>query len=886
MSVKERLGLTREPLFLMDGTAFIYRGFYVNRGLQRSDGFPTNALVVVTRMLLRILREEKPAYFVFVMDGKGPNFRHDLFPLYKANREATPEDLIRQIEPVLRIVRALGLPVEVSSGCEADDCIASLAARFSSEHPVVIVSGDKDLRQCLSPDVSLWDPASKESRLLTESDFVEESGLRPEQWADVQALIGDTADNIPGVPGIGPKTAAKLFAGFQSLEDIRDRFDSIDPKLQAKLREHLDAIFLYRSLTRLRRDFCSHLTLESLKVQPAQTEELSSLAVEFEMNALRREIESLLRLQQKNEKGAGVGGGTASSASAKGSAGQLSLLSLASAPQQHSPSLVEECSDVALLPDCSGKTVSLVHIRGVGNAPIIALDRKQWRYTGESALLCEWVEQAGQIVVPSLKALLEHEKTWEKIPVSQWFDLGLAVYLLHPEEGDYAWARLAARWGSQSSYGTDEAGLQALEMASFLRERLVAESLLALYTTMEMPLIPILVAMERDGLGIDATAFSGFLSEVQMELDTLTSKVYAAAGGEFNIRSAQQLGEVLFSSLQLPSSKKTKGGQLATDQMTLEKLAEHHPVVENVLQFRKLEKMRSTYLEPLPRLVDSQGRIHTTFNQTATATGRLSSSNPNLQNIPVRGDLGKRMRRCFVAPTGMKLVSADYSQVELRVLAHMSGEETLLEAFRQGEDIHMRTAALMFDLPPEEVSSDQRRQAKTINFGLLYGMGAQKLGRELHITMAQAKSFIEHYFEHMRTLKMFYEGVENFAREHGYVTTLAGRRRPLPEILSANEQLAAASRRQAVNTVIQGSAADIIKLAMLHVHQDATLAAYGARLVLQVHDELLLEVPQEQAQAAGERVALLMRSVCPDGKELRIPLEVDWGLGSDWGSAH
>ena len=369
-------------------------------------------------------------------------------------------------------------------------------------------------------------------------------------------------------------------------------------------------------------------------------------------------------------------------------------------------------------------------------------------------------------------------------------------------------------------------------------------------------------------------------------LDQLTAHVYELAVTQFNIRSAQQLGDALFNGLGLPAPRKTKGGQASTSQQTLEKLAGQHPVVDSILQYRKLEKMRSTYLDPLPRLVDPQGRIHTTFNQKATATGRLSSSNPNLQNIPVRGPLGKRMRSCFIAGPGRLLVSADYSQVELRVLAHVSQDPALLEAFRNGEDIHARTAALVYDLPPDQVSPDQRRNAKTINFGLIYGMGAQKLAQELKISTTQAKDFIARYFERLQGLKEFYEGVEASARKHGFVTTLGGRRRLLPDINSASGQAAALARRQAINTVIQGSAADIIKLAMLAVARDERLRELDARLLLQVHDELLLEVPADAAKEAGALVARLMQDVCPAGKELSVPLLVDWGTGHDWGAAH
>ena len=919
MSLKQRLGLAAEPVFLMDGSAFIYRGFFANRNMQRSDGFPTNSLVVVSRVLLRILREERPRYFAFVQDGKGPNFRHEIFPLYKANRDATPEDLVRQLDPIHRMVRALGLRLEVSQGCEADDCIASLAARFAAEHPVIIVSGDKDLKQCLGPNVYMWDPASKEEKLVSEADFTAESGVTPAQWPDVQALIGDTSDNIPGVPGIGPKTARQIFSICPSLEDIRDHFVLLPPKMQAKLQAHLENMFTWRELTTLRRDFCPGVTLEDLRVRPLDAATCALLTEEFELFALRRELAALDRLQAAEADlpeeflDAGSIREDAQPAAGKKTAAEQASLPLAqparsgratsqmslldAMPQESAPAL----DDVSALPDCGDARVALIWAHGDREAPYLAVEGTdgsslgEWQWKGPVAELARWLAPARTLVTADLKGLLTSAPCWQFLAgrAGDCIDLGVAAYLLNPEENDYGWPRLSARWGAVLRHELESRGETApgparlgLAMAQLFEQRMEKDGLLELFRRLEMPLLPVLAGMEQSGVAIDAAAFRAFLDDVQGRLDQLTAHVYELAGTQFNIRSAQQLGDVLFNGLGLPAPRKTKGGQASTSQQTLEKLAGQHPVVDSILQYRKLEKMRSTYLDPLPRLVDPQGRIHTTFNQKATATGRLSSSNPNLQNIPVRGPLGKRMRSCFIAGPGRLLVSADYSQVELRVLAHVSQDSALLEAFRNGEDIHARTAALVYDLPPDQVSPDQRRNAKTINFGLIYGMGAQKLAQELKISTTQAKDFIARYFERLQGLKEFYEGVEASARKHGFVTTLGGRRRLLPDINSASGQAAALARRQAINTVIQGSAADIIKLAMLAVARDERLRELDARLLLQVHDELLLEVPADAAEEAGALVARLMQDVCPAGKELSVPLLVDWGTGHDWGAAH
>ena len=919
MSLKQRLGLAAEPVFLMDGSAFIYRGFFANRNMQRSDGFPTNSLVVVSRVLLRILREERPRYFAFVQAGKGPTFRHEIFPLYKANRDATPEDLVRQLDPIHRMVRALGLRLEVSQGCEADDCIASLAARFAAEHPVIIVSGDKDLKQCLGPNVYMWDPASKEEKLVSEADFTAESGVTPAQWPDVQALIGDTSDNIPGVPGIGPKTARQIFSICPSLEDIRDHFVLLPPKMQAKLQAHLENMFTWRELTTLRRDFCPGVTLEDLRVRPLDAATCALLTEEFELFALRRELAALDRLQAAEADlpeeflDAGSIREDAQPAAGKKAAAEQASLPLAqparsgratsqmslldAMPQESAPAL----DDVSALPDCGDARVALIWAHGDREAPYLAVEGAdgsslgEWQWKGPVAELARWLAPARTLVTADLKGMLTSASCWQFLAgrAGDCIDLGVAAYLLNPEENDYGWPRLSARWGAVLRHELESRGETApgparlgLAMAQLFEQRMEKDGLLELFRRLEMPLLPVLAGMEQSGVAIDAAAFRAFLDDVQGRLDQLTAHVYELAGTQFNIRSAQQLGDVLFNGLGLPAPRKTKGGQASTSQQTLEKLAGQHPVVDSILQYRKLEKMRSTYLDPLPRLVDPQGRIHTTFNQKATATGRLSSSNPNLQNIPVRGPLGKRMRSCFIAGPGRLLVSADYSQVELRVLAHVSQDPALLEAFRNGEDIHARTAALVYDLPPDQVSPAQRRNAKTINFGLIYGMGAQKLAQELKISTTQAKDFIARYFERLQGLKEFYEGVEASARKHGFVTTLGGRRRLLPDINSASGQAAALARRQAINTVIQGSAADIIKLAMLAVARDERLRELDARLLLQVHDELLLEVPADAAEEAGALVARLMQDVCPAGKELSVPLLVDWGTGHDWGAAH
>lgn len=888
MSLKQRLGFTEEPLYVMDGNAFLFRGFFANSSMSRSDGFPTGALHIVGRVLLRLLREEQPRHFAFIMDGHGRHFRHDLFPAYKANRPPVPEGLIMQIEPLQNLVRALGMKVLVSEGCEADDCIASLAARYRQERPVVIIGMDKDLRQCLSPGVVMWDPASREEKLLTLESFRSETGLEPSQWPDVQALIGDSSDNVPGVKGIGEKTAEKLFRDFRSLEDVRDRMNEVPPAIRKKLEGQEEAMFLYRELTRLHTDCCTE-ELEALSVEPLERQHARTFLREFEMSSLLRELDSLIRQGIVSFRGEAGEEEPDTGAASVRSGRQLSLF------DEPAPvPVMAEVEDASQLPPCSGLVVAVTpapvvkrsQSRGLCVAVRDGSAVKEVLFSGDSRALVVWASESRLMVTPDMKRLLHTHPAWGTLAPARCFDLGLAAYLLAPEDRDYGWPSLSARQAEKSGLPMECPASIALSLYDDMVKRLEHDGLLRLLHDMEMPLIPVLASMEDAGITIDREALKVFLDEVQTDLDALTVRIYKEAGQEFNIRSAQQIGEILFKKLGLAASGSTRGGQASTSQAVLEKLSGKHPVVDALLEFRKLEKMRSTYLEPLPRLAGPDSRIHTTFNQTATATGRLSSSNPNLQNIPVRGDLGRRMRTCFTAGPGMKLISADYSQVELRVLAHYSQDPTLLSAFRRGEDIHTRTAALLYDVDPAQIGPDERRKAKTINFGLIYGMGPGKLGQDLGIPLAEARMFIERYFTRFAHIKEFFDGVEEEARRNGYVTTLSGRRRPLPNIVSQSGQARALAERQAVNTLIQGSAADLIKFAMLAVYNDRELRRMKARLLLQIHDELIVEAPESIAGEAASRLVALMTDTRAWGIELRVPLVADAGMGHSWGEAH
>ena len=965
-SLRSRLQLAPNSVYLIDGSAFVHRAFHALQNMSRSDGFPTNILFVVTRLLLKILREEQPSHLAFILDGKGPNRRNDIYPEYKANRSKTPEALIQQLDPLLTIIEHLGIPSLVSQGFEADDYIASLAKRFSDAHHVVIVGTDKDLKQCLSKTVVMWDPASKDERITTLEDFREETGIAPSSWPDYQALIGDSSDNIPGIPQVGPKTALPLIQEFTTLENLFDRLAAVPPKVRNKLEGRRDDALIFRKLTSLHLDVCPEVTLEDLAMEKVALAPVVELFNHYELRALIREVQSMDRigfwdrpplddentdpqpltsLNGSSEAGASGDNGVkadppitpfsgvspfpealkpsgSSDASATTPETKAKTTppspSKAASPRQDSSTMVEgslfslapqEASlDESLFTPCADLTP--MHPMGQGEPVfimpleqglLVAYAGKEYHVTPQSktneashntlitALAERLIKQQAVVVTPDSKILYKTYSALADLPASQWFDLSLATYLLSPEERNYSWDFIRGRYGliSGSAYAnTGHHGLLGLDIYPLIKNQLLNTELDTVLGTIEAPLVPILTAMEERGITLDLDACASFLNEVQTSLDKLTETIYAMAEGPFNIRSSQQLGHVLFEFLQLPKAGKTKGGAMSTSQAALEKLRGKHPIIDAIEEYRTLEKLRSTYLEPLPQSADLKNRIHTTFNQTATATGRLSSSNPNLQNIPIRGQFGPRMRACFIATPGQTLVCADYSQVELRVLAHLSQDPTLVQAFLNNQDIHRSTAALLFDVQAEDISQDQRRDAKTINFGLIYGMGAQKLGQELGISMKEAKVFIERYFERLSKLKEFYDNIEKEAAEQGFVATMTGRRRLTPDITSSNNQLRSQARRQAINTRIQGSAADIIKLAMIAVENDPHLQSLGARLLLQIHDELVLETQPEVAEEAGKRLAQLMSEVTPGGQALSVPLLVDWGIGDNWSLAH
>ncbi|MGE4420787.1 MAG: DNA polymerase I [Pseudodesulfovibrio sp.] len=887
MSLKERLNFDKDPIYLIDGTALLYRAFYARADLSRSDGFPTNAINTVMRVLMNLLKDENPNHVGFLMDGKGPTFRNALYGEYKANRPAMPEPLVDQVEPVRRGVELLGIKLLVSEGVEADDCICSLAGRYKADRPVIILATDKDIKQCLDDRVVMVSQIGRKETIHTLDSFREAEGMEPATWPDFQAVIGDSADNIPGIPGIGPVTARKLFAATgPTLEDVRDNLDKVPEKLRAKVEPEMDQVFTFRELTRMKTDSCDQ-DLDFFRLQAPDLAALNAYFEEYELHGLQR----LLPRDAGTAKAAPapLAETVRKVAQAAPKDGMLSLFGDAPVNEKADEPLdVNVAGTVDDLPDLGGEDVGLTF---EDEAFFVGVNGQEYRYKGPARELVRKIEHASVIATPSVQDLLRADEAWGHILSSQWFDLSLAAYLLDPEARNYTWARLRQSMFQDGRAEFADAarglhpqsqGLAALAYMQGIRGQVEGAHLNALMRELEIPLIPVLVSMERAGIAIDHTAFQAFLDDVNGQLDELTRTIIKFAGEEFNIRSSQQLAVVLFDQLGIKAGSKTSTGLRSTANQVLEKIRDQHPIVDAVLKFRMLEKLRSTYLDPLPKMVGEDGRLHTHFNQLSTATGRLSSSQPNLQNIPIRGVHGPRMRACFNAADGNMLAAADYSQVELRVLAHFSQDPALIDAFRHDEDIHARTAALIHDKDIADVTDGERRGAKTINFGLIYGMGVQKLARELHIKQTEAQEFTDKYFEKMATLKAYYDTIVEDALKHGFVTTLAGRRRLLPELHSRNNQLSAQARRQAINTVIQGSAADIIKMAMVQAHKDKPLKELEARLILQVHDELIIEAPQANIEPAGARLMEIMQNVA----KLDVPLKVDMGVGKNWAEAH
>lgn len=887
-----------ETLYLLDGSSYIYRAYFAIRHLSSPNGFPTNALYGFTQMLLKVMKDRAPAHVAVIFDAGKITFRNELFPAYKATRSAMPEDLAQQIEPIKQMVRAFNIPALELPGYEADDIIGTIAKKCEAQGmSCVVVTGDKDLMQIVSDRVTLLDTMKEKSFGIV--DVYEKFGVAPERVVDVLALWGDASDNIPGVPGIGEVTAKKLLQEFGSLDELLARAGEVKGKNGERLVEFADQARLCRTLATIDCNVPIEYSIDDFAVTPPDNRRLAALFREYGFATLLKDLTSSPTL----------------------SCDRYSLV-LTEAELRQVVSELEKAPAFAI--DLETTSLNPREARVVGYA-LSCRPHEAWyipvghRYLGAPEQLPEplVLEVLGPLLKDPARRKIGQNLKYDYQVLSMagielsgiWCDTMLAAYLVNPARNSQGLDALALEYldhrmisyaevaGSGkcelnfSEVDLDRAGPYSCEDADatyllheILLPKVREQGMEELLFDLEMPLMRILADMELHGVKLDVELMKELSTGFGKQLIELEAQIHEHCGGPFNINSPKQLGEMLFERMGLAVGKKTKGKTgWSTNVEELERLAEEHEVARLLLQYRSISKLKSTYTDALPKLVDpTTGRVHTSYNQAVTSTGRLSSSDPNLQNIPVRGEEGRGIRRAFIAEPESLVLSADYSQIELRVLAHLSGDRVLCEAFASGEDIHRRTASEVFGMFPELVTPEMRRQAKVINFGVIYGQGAFSLAKELGVTPKQAKAFIDSYFERHSGARTFLDSCIREAEVCGFVTTIMGRRLCIPEIASKNGNVRAFAQRNAVNYPIQGSAADIIKAAMLRVSRRMLEERVASRLIMQVHDELVFEVPEGERDLMEELVRTEMEGALP----LSVPLKVDLNFGLNWSEAH
>lgn len=885
----------KEEIYLIDGSAYIYRAYHAIAPLSNSKGMQTHAVFGFINILRRLIREKNPRYLAVAFDSRGPVFRHDIYPEYKANRPGMPADLVEQIPYIRQYVAAANIHVMEQAGVEADDLIASAAQSLQrAGHKIVIVSGDKDLLQLVCDDIVMWDPMK--DKFMDGQEIRKKYNVAPAQLLDCFSLIGDTSDNVPGIAGIGPKTAEKLINQFGSLDGMYENIEAIPQvKMVDRLLAGRQSALLARELIRLKTDVPVPEQLAEYALGEPDAEKLRGLYTELEFATLLKEVESY----------------TAVSRAGFNCVQTVEQLEELAKVLKDAKLVVVDTETTSL----DARTAKLV-----GISLCVDLDRAWYIPVGHRDADGEL--QAGQLPIsrvleflgPILQspqlAKVGHNLKYDYTVLLQdcrislagpLFDTLIAAYLLDEPGRSYKLDELCLARGirltsfenvvggdkrpdcfayvdlqAACAYSCEDVYAALLLWREFAL-RLNELDLYRLFADVEMPLVPILARMEIAGITIDTGILAELSEEFGRKLIDLERQIYSLAGKEFNINSPRQLGQILFEDLHLPFGRKTKTGY-STDVKVLEKLANKHELPARILDYRTLAKLQSTYVEKLAAWRDpGTGRVHTSYNQAVAATGRLSSSNPNLQNIPIRSEDGNRIRRAFVPAAGLVFLSADYSQIDLRVLAHYSQDPALLRAFREGEDIHARTAAEIFAVSPLLITPEMRRVAKSINFGIVYGMSSFGLSEQLNIGRKEAQTFIDRYFRHYAGVKQFMTDIVDRARKDGYVSTLLNRRRNLPEIHSSNRTQREFAERMAINTPIQGTAADIIKLAMLAVDRVINTERLPVRLLLQVHDELVFELPREEMEPALSHIKKAMEQALP----LDVPLIVNCTIGNN-----
>jgi DNA polymerase I len=923
----------QNTLLLVDGSSYLYRAFHALPDLRGPDGTPTGAMHGMVNMLRRLRLDYPAAYIACVFDAKGKTFRDDLYPLYKAQRASMPDDLVRQIEPIHEAVRAMGWPILMIPGVEADDVIGTLAVQAAAAGMHTVVStGDKDLAQLVNSRVTLINTMSNET--LDEAGVLAKFGVRPERIIDYLSLIGDTVDNVPGVSKCGPKTAVKWLTEYDSLAGVIENAASIKGAVGENLRQALEWLPQARVLITVKTDcdLTAHMTsiAESLAGRPEDRDTLVAFSKRFGFKTLLRELAA--------NGGPPAGGGTGAGAGAhpvlNSPEGDLFAGDPVNAPLAHEYEtvLTEDALarwlariDAAPLTSLVTETTlpepMLAQLVGIalaceaGKAAYIPMAH---RYPGAPQQLAPdyvleqlkpWLEDAakpklGQNMKFDSHVFANHGVTLRGI----LHDTALESYvfeshkshdtdnlaLRHLNHKTIALNEVCGKGVGQICFDQVELGRATgyageaadvtLRLHQAMWRHVEGDAHLAnIYRAIEMPTAVVLQKIERNGVMIDAALLAAQSHELGKRIVELEQQAYGLAGQPFNLNSPKQLGEIFFEILKLPVVKKTPTGAPSTDEEVLQKLAEDFPLPKVLLEFRSLSKLRSTYTDKLPKMVNaSTGRVHTNYAQAVAVTGRLSSIEPNLQNIPIRTKEGRRIREAFVAAPGNVIVSADYSQIELRIMAHISGDEAMLRAFAEGEDIHRATAAGVFGVAPSDVASEQRRYAKVINFGLIYGMSAFGLAGNLGVERAAAQMYIDKYFARFSGVKQYMDDTRLQAKARGYVETVFGRRLWLPEINSPNGPRRQGAERAAINAPMQGTAADLIKLAMIAVQDWLEADRLGTRMIMQVHDELVLEVPQAELELVKRKLPELMASVA----QLKVPLTAEVGVGKNWDEAH
>ncbi|ACX52157.1 DNA polymerase I [Ammonifex degensii KC4] len=856
-----------KTLLLLDGSSIAYRAFFALPSLRTRTGLPTGAVYGFTSMLFKVLEERRPTAIVAAFDKSKTTFRHALAETYKAHRPATPDELRQQFNLIKEVLTALNVPVVEKEGFEADDLIGTLVDRAEKEGwQCLIVTGDLDALQLVSPltTVVLMRKGISEIAVFNEAEVKRRFGVTPRQLPDFKALAGDASDNIPGLPGIGPKTASRLLQSHQSLEKLLESKESLPAKLRETLERHKEEAVLAKKLALIRRD----VPLEEEIIRPWPGPNILATLEVFSRLEFRTLAKRFLELFP-----------------------EARLLSASGLTPSAVRVKVERPEELERLGEELGRQefAALAYppvLRRKATSSFLALclgGEKVFLLEGPEVLksffrLLE--EKGGLVSTYDAKSCLHALEPYGFKPEMIGFDVLLAAYLVNPAANNELGAIAFEHAGFMLSPGAElpEKAQAIYQLTPILKSKIKLQEQEYLYYSVELPLAAVLADMEKVGVKVSEERLRSLSKELGEQLAQLSEEIYKLAGERFNLNSPRQLGYILFEKLGLKPVKKTKTGY-STDASVLEKLAEHE-IVAKVLVYRQLAKLKSTYTDALPELIDpATGRLHTTFLQAGTATGRLASAEPNLQNIPVRDSLGRRIRQAFVAEgPDYVLLSADYSQIELRVLAHLSEDPGLCEAFVKGEDIHARTAAEIFGVSPQEVTPEMRAKAKVVNFGIVYGMSDYGLSQELKIEPGEAHEYIERYFRRYPRVKQFIERVIAQAREKGYVTTILNRRRYIPEILSSNRNQRQLGERLAINTTIQGSAADLIKKAMVDIHRQLKGQGFKCRMILQVHDELLFEVPKEEL----EKVAPIIKSTMEQALPFKVPIKANLKVGPNW----